>query len=56
MQEQLKALGVKPAVSGGEPAPPSPPPGPEGEPQPANYPPQPAQRYRLRRHSIRVMV
>lgn len=30
MQEQLKALGVKPAVSGGEPAPvpPSPPPGP----------------------------
>ncbi|MCZ3467281.1 conjugal transfer protein TraB, partial [Klebsiella pneumoniae] len=37
-----KALGVKPAVSGGEPAPtpPSPPPGPEGEPQPASYPPQ----------------
>ena len=36
MQNQLKALGVKPAVSGGEPAPtpPSPPPGPEGEPQP----------------------
>lgn len=32
MQNQLKALGVKPAVSGGEPAPtpPSPPPGPEG--------------------------
>jgi conjugal transfer pilus assembly protein TraB len=42
MQEQLKALGVKPAVSGGEPAPApsSPPPGPEGEPQPASYPPQ----------------
>ncbi len=42
MQNQLKALGVKPAVSGGEPAPtpPSPPPGPEGEPQPASYPPQ----------------
>ena len=42
MQNQLKALGVKPAVSGGEPAPtpPSPPPGPEGEPQPARYPPQ----------------
>lgn len=42
MQEQLKALGVKPAVAGGEPAPvpPSPPPGPEGEPQPANFPPQ----------------
>jgi len=42
MQEQLKALGVRPAVSGGEPAPtpPSPPPGPEGEPQPASYPPQ----------------
>ncbi|MCS5874487.1 hypothetical protein LN650_31440 [Klebsiella pneumoniae subsp. pneumoniae] len=42
MQTQLKALGVKPAVSGGEPAPtpPSPPPGPEGEPQPASYPPQ----------------
>lgn len=42
MQEQLKALGVKPAVSGGEPAPvpPSPPPGPEGEPQPVGYPPQ----------------
>lgn len=41
MQEQLKVLGVKPAVSGGEPtpAPPSPPPGPEGEPQPANYSP-----------------
>ncbi len=39
MQNQLKALGVKPAVSGGEPAPtpPSPPPGPEGEPQPASY-------------------
>jgi hypothetical protein len=32
MQEQLKALGVKPAVSGGEPAPtpPSPPPGRKG--------------------------
>ena len=42
MQEQLKTLGVKPAVSGGEPAPspPSPPPGPEGEPQPANFPAQ----------------
>ncbi|HCB2797540.1 TPA: conjugal transfer protein TraB, partial [Klebsiella pneumoniae] len=42
MQNQLKSLGVKPAVSGGEPAPtpPSPPPGPEGEPQPASYPPQ----------------
>ncbi|WP_407299219.1 F-type conjugal transfer pilus assembly protein TraB [Klebsiella quasipneumoniae] len=42
MQTQLKALGVKPAISGGEPAPtpPSPPPGPEGEPQPASYPPQ----------------
>ena len=42
MQNQLKALGVKPAVSGGEPAPTpsSPPPGPEGEPQPASYPPQ----------------
>ena len=40
MQEQLRALGVKPAVSGGEPppVPPSPAPGPEGEPQPANYP------------------
>lgn len=39
MQEQLRALGVKPAVSGGEPAPvpPSPAPGPEGEPQPANW-------------------
>lgn len=44
MQEQLRALGVKPAVSGGEPAPvpPSPAPGSEGEPQPANYPPQTA--------------
>lgn len=43
MQEQLKALGVRPASAGGEPAPapPSPPPGPEGEPQPANFPPQP---------------
>ena len=42
MQEQLKMLGVKPAVSGGEPtpAPSSPPPGPEGEPQPLIYPPQ----------------
>ena len=42
MQEQLKTLGVKPAVSGGEPAPspPSPPPGPEGEPQPTNFPAQ----------------
>ncbi|HDS6520105.1 F-type conjugal transfer pilus assembly protein TraB [Entomohabitans teleogrylli] len=42
MQEQLKALGVKPAVTGGEPAPSpsSPPPGPEGEPAPVNYPPQ----------------
>lgn len=42
MQEQLKVLGVKPAVSGGEPAPApsSPPPGPEGEPQPLSYPPQ----------------
>lgn len=42
MQEQLRALGVKPAVSGAEPAPSpsSPPPGPEGEPQPVGYPPQ----------------
>ncbi|WP_300002379.1 F-type conjugal transfer pilus assembly protein TraB [uncultured Cedecea sp.] len=41
MQEQLKVLGVKPAVTGAEPvpAPASPPPGPEGEPQPANYSP-----------------
>lgn len=37
MQEQLKALGVKPAVSGGEPVPA---PGPEGEPQPVSYPPR----------------
>jgi conjugal transfer pilus assembly protein TraB len=43
MQEQLRTLGVRPSVPGGEPAPtpPSPAPGPEGEPQPANYPPQP---------------
>ena len=42
MLEQLKVLGVKPATSGGEPAPvpPSPAPGPEGEPQPANFPAQ----------------
>jgi conjugal transfer pilus assembly protein TraB len=43
MQTQLKALGVKPAVSGGSRAradSPSPAPGPEGEPQPASYPPQ----------------
>ena len=50
MQEQLRTLGVRPSVPGGEPAPtpPSPAPGPEGEPQPV--------RYRRRPLSIRVTV
>ncbi len=58
MQTQLKALGVKPAVSGGEPAPtpPSPPPGPEGSRSQPVIRRRPAPRYRLRRHSIRGMV
>jgi hypothetical protein len=58
MQEQLKALGVKPAVSGGEPAPHRPLrllARKASRSLPVIRRSQ-AQRYRLRRHFIRAMV